>query len=131
MGTRATASSSPPGDPSAPLRERASEYPDVDEGTACTQSSFKTGGRAFLFVGMQGGRHKAMFKLRESLPGAEQLAARDPDRFQVGKGGWVTARFTSQAPLPKKVWRAWLDESHALMAGDSPKPPRKRPARKA
>ena len=50
-------------DPTEPIRLKASQYPDVDEGTACTQSSFKTGGKSFLFIGEQGGRYKAMFKL--------------------------------------------------------------------
>ncbi|MEO0996306.1 MAG: hypothetical protein AAFX58_02200 [Pseudomonadota bacterium] len=50
-------------DPTEAMRQRASRYPGVDEGTSCTQSSFKTGGKAFLFVGEQGGRYKAMFKL--------------------------------------------------------------------
>ena len=54
-------------DPTAPIRKMASEFPEVDEGTACTQSSFKTAGKAFLFAGMQGGRFKLMFKLEKSL----------------------------------------------------------------
>ena len=54
-------------DPTDPIRLKASRYPMVDEGTACTQSSFKAGKKAFLFIGMQGGRYKAMFKLKESM----------------------------------------------------------------
>ena len=116
-------------DPTEAMRLRASGYPGVDQGTACTQSSFKAGKRAFLFVGMQGGRYKAMFKLGRSLPAAAKLAASHPDRFDVGKTAWVTARFTAEEPLPKKLWSAWLDESYALSVGAS-RPP-KRPARKA
>lgn len=99
-------------DPTLPIREQASEYPDVDEGTSCTQSSFKTGGKAFLFVGEQGGRFKAMFKLADSRGEAERFAADAPDDFQVGKGVWVTARFTAAQPLPTELWRRWLDESY-------------------
>ena len=33
-------------DPTEAIRLRASDYPDVDEGTSCTQSSFKAGGKA-------------------------------------------------------------------------------------
>ena len=109
-------------DPTEPIRLEASRYPDVDEGTACTQSSFKTGGKAFLFIGMQGGRYKAMFKLKESLAEATKLAAKDPDDIQVGS--WVTARFTAEKPLPKRVWKKWLDESYELSR------PKKKPAKR-
>ena len=39
-------------DPTDPIRLRASRYSGVDEGTACTQSSFKAGKKAFLYIGM-------------------------------------------------------------------------------
>ena len=38
-------------DPTEAMRLRASGYPGVDQGTACTQSSFKAGKGAFLFIG--------------------------------------------------------------------------------
>ena len=101
-------------DPTEPIRMKASQYPEVDKGTACTQSSFKAGKQAFLFIGPQGGRFKAMFKLDRSLPQAEHLAAKRSDRFQVGSNGWVTARFTAEEPLPASVWRKWLKESYNL-----------------
>ncbi|MEM9404187.1 MAG: MmcQ/YjbR family DNA-binding protein [Pseudomonadota bacterium] len=101
-------------DPTEEIRVKASQYPDVDEGTSCTQSSFKTGGKAFLFIGEQGGRYKAMFKLKASRAEAESLAKERPEDFQVGSGVWVTARFANDHPLPKTLWRKWLDESYAL-----------------
>jgi len=101
-------------DPTEPIRVYASEYPDVDEGTSCTQSSFKTGGTAFLFIGEQGGRYKSMFKLKASREQAEELARKSPKDFQVGSGVWVTARFSEDAPLPKRIWKKWLDESYEL-----------------
>ena len=101
-------------DPTEPIRLKASQYPHVDEGTSCTQSSFKTGGTAFLFIGEQGGRYKAMFKLKESKTEAANLAKKEPENFQAGSGVWVTARFSSEKPLPKKLWQKWLDESYAL-----------------
>lgn len=101
-------------DPTEAIRLKASQYPDVDKGTACTQMSFKACGKGFLYIGEQGGRYKAMFKLKDSIPEAETLAAKAPEDFQVGKGGYVTARFTAQMPMPKKLWAKWLDESYAL-----------------
>ncbi|MEO1029031.1 MAG: MmcQ/YjbR family DNA-binding protein [Pseudomonadota bacterium] len=101
-------------DATEPIRQRASEYPNVDEGTSCTQSSFKTGGKAFLFIGEQGGRHKAMFKLKASRDEAARMAAKAPKDFQIGKGVWITARFSDDAPLSDEIWKRWLDESYEL-----------------
>ena len=102
--------------PDRPDSAEGERYPGVDQGTACTQSSFKAGKKSFLFVGMQGGRYKAMFKLQQSMPEARKLAKKNPDLFQAQKGdtGWVTARFTPEEPMPKALWQKWLDESYAL-----------------
>jgi len=115
-------------DPTEPIRLRASRYPDVDKGTACTQSAFKTNKKAFLYIGMQGGRYKAMFKLEKSKSEAANLAVKQPDRFDVGSTVWVTARFTAEEPMPKKLWEKWLDESYELSR--SPAKPKKPSARK-
>jgi len=101
-------------DPTEVIRLKASQYPNVDEGTSCTQSSFKTGGKSFLFIGEQGGRYKAMFKLKESNAEAAKIAKKQPKDFQVGSGIWVTARFSADKPLPKRLWKKWLDESYSL-----------------
>ncbi len=101
-------------DPTEAMRLQASQYPGVDEGTACTQSAFRTGKQAFLYVGMQGGRYKAMFKLDKSRAEASRLAAREPDRFQVGSTSWVTARFSAEQPMPRTLWKKWLDESYGI-----------------
>ena len=112
-------------DPTDPIRLKASRYPGVDEGTACTQSSFKAGKRSFLFIGMQGGRYKAMFKLQKSMLEAARLAEKNPDCYEVGKSGWVVARFTAEKPIPKKIWEKWLDESYAFsLAAGTTKTPR-------
>ena len=109
-------------DPTVPICLKASKYPGVDEGTSCTQSSFKAGKKAFLYIGMQGGRYKAMFKLKASMTAAAELAEKDPDLYQVGSTAWVTARFTAEKPMPKKLWEKWLDESYELStAGGSGK----------
>ncbi|CAM2065319.1 MmcQ/YjbR family DNA-binding protein [Sulfidibacter corallicola] len=103
-------------DPTGPIRQKASDYPGVVEGTSCTQSSFKVGKKAFLYIGMQGGRYKAMFKLQDSIPEAAELAETDPTSYEVGKFGWVTARFSADDPMPKTLWEKWLDESYAQSA---------------
>ncbi len=105
-----------PKDPTEPMRLMASRFPEVAEGTACTQSSFKVGKTSFFFVGMQGGRYKLMFKLKQSLPEATRLAKKSPEDYGVGSTGWVSARFTAEKPIPKKIWAAWLKESYELSA---------------
>jgi hypothetical protein len=118
-------------DPTESLRKRAASFPDVIEGASCNQTSFKTSKASFLFVGpgAKGIGFKAMFKLSESLGQASDLAAREPDRFEAGSSGWVTARFTSEKPLPESIWEPWLTESHDLACKSGAKT-RKKPVRK-
>ena len=103
-------------DPTDPIRKKASKYPAVAEGTSCTQSSFKAGKGSFLFVGPgpKGEGYKAMFKLERSIPQAKKLAEKQPDRFEVGSGAWVTTRFSAEEPLPRTIWEKWLQESYDL-----------------
>lgn len=108
-------------DPTIEICEFAESLPDVDPGTACTQRSFKVNKKAFLFIGPQGGRFKAMFKLDKSMDQAEELAANDPDHFEVGKTGWVTARFSSDKPIGKRIWKKWIKESYELCSTSTKK----------
>ena len=119
-------------DPTDPIRLRASRYSGVDEGTACTQSSFKAGKKAFLYIGMQGGRYKAMFKLQTSMAEATKMAEKHPDRYEVGSSGWVTTRFTVDEPMPKRLWEKWLDESYqqSVAAGTVSKSAKKKTSSK-
>lgn len=118
-------------DPTDPIRRKAGRYAGVDEGKACTQTSFKSGKKAFLYVGMAKGRHKAMFCLRQSIPEATNLARMDPDRFEVGSMGWVTARFTADDPMPRALWQRWLEESYQLSQAAGGTTTSRKPIRKA
>lgn len=103
-------------DPTDPIRKQAAKFPGVAKGTSCNQSSFKAGKGSFLYIGpgAKGQGFKAMFKLKGSMPDVKKLATKDPERFEVGSTGWVTARFTAEKPLPKSIWDKWLKESYAL-----------------
>jgi len=101
-------------DPTIPIRAKARTYPGVVEGTSCNQTSFKIGKKAFLFIGMQGGRYKAMFKLKASRSDAVALAEKHPDNYGVGSNIWITTRFTAEEPIPDETWQKWLDESYEL-----------------
>ena len=106
-------------DPTDPIRQMATEFPEVAKGTSCTQSSFKAGRGTFLFIGPgpKGKGYKAMFKLNRSMDDARALAAEQPARFEVGSTGWVTTRFTDDEPLPQSIWEPWLRESYEVTVG--------------
>ncbi|MEL6610489.1 MAG: hypothetical protein AAFQ53_00215 [Bacteroidota bacterium] len=55
-----------------------------------------------------------MFRLADSMPEAQDLAATSPNRFEVGSSGWVTVRFSAQEPVESSLWRRWLSESYDL-----------------
>ena len=103
-------------DPTEPIREKAASFPDVAKGTSCNQNSFKAGKGSFLFIGpgAKGQGFKAMFKLDGSMSQARELAKEQPERFEVGKTGWVTVRFSNEKPLQKYIWEKWLKESYAV-----------------
>ena len=107
-----------PKDPTEAMRRMAADFPAVVAGTSCSQDSFKTKRGAFLFIGPgpKGVGFKAMFKLERSRAQAEGLAAEQPERFELGTGQWVVARFSAEKPLPKTLWSKWLKESYALMS---------------
>lgn len=108
-------------DPTEVIRKKAVTFPAVDKGASCSQSSFKAGKKAFLYIGpgAKGQGFKAMFKLERSMEQAETLALKEPDRFEVGSTGWVTTRFTAEKPLARTVWEKWLKESYELAAGSA------------
>lgn len=106
-------------DPTDAIRRVAVTFPDVAEGASCNQSAFKVGKGTFLFIGPgpKGQGFKAMFKLNASMPQALKLSSESPDRFEVGSTGWVTARFTAEEPLPRRIWGKWLAESYDVTCG--------------
>ncbi|MEM7236066.1 MAG: hypothetical protein AAF517_28125 [Planctomycetota bacterium] len=119
-------------DPTEALCAMAAEFPEVDSGTSCNQSAFKTKKVAFLYVGpgAKGEGFKAMFKLDGSRDQAAKLAKEQPDRFALGVGQWVTVRFTAEKPLPKSIWSKWLKESYELSCGGTKKKTAKKAATK-
>lgn len=108
------------GDPLTALKKAAAALPNTVVGTSCNQTSYKTGKKAFLYVGpgTKNIGYKAMFKLEASLEAARDLAKTEPERFELGVGNWVTTRFSAEEPLPKTIWSTWLRESHAGATGN-------------
>lgn len=98
------------------LRPIAMRYPEAEEGIACKGTAiecttFKARNKAFLFVGAK----EIRLKLQASLAEAAKLAAKDPERYQAGKIGWVTMRLHPGDALPIDVLERWIDESYRLL----------------
>ena len=95
------------------LRSLATGLPETTEGTSCVNRAFKVRKKNFLFLGEKGDAIRVMVKLTHSLSDAAALS--DP-RVEVGKTGWVTCRFTADAPLPDDLLEAWVMESFRALA---------------
>jgi len=99
--------------PMQAIRRLALSYPEVEEGTSCRRTSFKARNKAFLFMGSTDESYDVMLKLKDSLPEAKKLAAKQSAHYKAGAGGWVTARFTL---TPPPQLERWIDENYRLLA---------------
>lgn len=99
------------------LRKRALRLPGVAEGSSCTNRAFRVGNKAFAYLGMKKAGCYLMVKLGDSLAEATRMQKAHPDRYQVGKHGWVTVRLPSGASWPKGLLEGWIEESHRAFAG--------------
>lgn len=98
------------------IRAHAMTFPDTVEGSSCVNRAFKAGGKNFAFLGEKDDRCTLRLKLDESIPDLEARAALDPERWQVGKGGWVLLTFPpTDAPKVAEL-RGWITESFRLLA---------------
>ena len=99
------------------LRKSAMQHDDVEEGIACKGSviqsaTFKVRGKAFLFL--RPGR--VMVKLEASRAEAVKHAAKSPDRYKIGAGGWATVTYTESRDVSLPMLRRWIEESYRLFA---------------
>ena len=97
------------------LRKVAMRYPEVQETVVCTKAAFKARNKAFLFIGTDDTCYNTMLKLRESLPEAAKLAAKEPKSYGVGGHGWVSATFNHDDSPPPGLLERWIDESYRLL----------------
>ena len=96
------------------LRKFALRLPQSEEGVACEGTALesrtiKTQSKAFLFLRST----EARLKLGKSLKEATKLAAKEPEKYRVGAGGWVLVKF-DDATDPLDVLQRWVAESHGL-----------------
>ena len=100
------------------LRSVALGHPGAEEGIACQgtaleSSAFRARKKTFLFMG----KSDARLKLAASQPEAQKLAKTDPDHYRIGALGWVTVKYSQDAPLPVELLTRWIDESYRTVAG--------------
>lgn len=108
------------------LDKLAHAHPDVTEAIACKGTSiealtYNVRKKAFLFVMARDGALQLRFKLGESLPEMQKLAASDPAAFEAGKIGWCKASFPDSKPPEQKLLKRWIDESYAQFAPARPR----------
>jgi hypothetical protein len=101
--------------PMQALRRIAMRLPEAQEGMVCQKAAFKAGNKAFFFMGMDDTSYNTMLKLRDSLPEATKLAAKQSDRYGVGAHGWVSATFDHGQSPPPDLFERWIDESYRLL----------------
>src|SRR5262249_21237923 len=99
------------------LRKIALRYPEAEEGIACKGTALecltvKVRDKAFLFLGKSALR----LKLGGSLPEAAKLAAKQPDHYRAGGGGWVKVVMGAGNSPPLDMLARWIDESYRLLA---------------
>jgi predicted DNA-binding protein (MmcQ/YjbR family) len=102
---------------SVALRRWAMAEPGVTEdvackGTALESTSYKLGGRAFLFVQRKSGALVLRLKLAASADAAVRAGG------TAGAHGWVT--LTVPASEPAAALQGWVHESRELVAGAKP-----------
>ncbi len=103
---------------SSQLEKIAEALADVEvgvacEGTALESRTYKTRGKAFLFVRPVDARLK-VDGAREEVARA---AAKAPDACSIGAGGWVHLRLQADGLPALSAIARWIAESHALVAG--------------
>lgn len=82
------------------------------KGTALESTTFKLGGKAFLFVQPKNGSFIVRLKLQRSLPKAKRRG------YEAGANGWVKITFASEDP--PAVLSTWVDESRCTVAETTP-----------
>jgi len=98
------------------LRVRALDYPDAVEEFPWGERVIKVRGKIFVFLNRGDSGIAVTAKLRASHGEAMMMPFVKPTGYNLGRAGWVTARFEPGEPLPLSLLLAWVDESYRLVA---------------
>ncbi len=97
------------------IRTHALSLPEASEGTSCVNRAFRAGGKNFAFVGEKNDETNMRLKLADSIPEISEKAKSDPDRWQVGKGGWTMLKLDPDNPPNSEDLHRWVTESFRLL----------------
>jgi predicted DNA-binding protein (MmcQ/YjbR family) len=98
------------------LRRFALSYPSAYEDFPWGETVIKVAKKVFLFLGTASDGLHLSVKLPQSASLALSLPFASPTGYNLGKSGWVTARFGSRDNPPLPVLRQWIDESYRAVA---------------
>jgi predicted DNA-binding protein (MmcQ/YjbR family) len=98
------------------LRTKALEYPETTEDFPWGHRALKVKGKAFIFMGGEGGVFSFSVKLKDSLADALEMGDVEPTHYGLGKHGWVTATVNPGRDAPTETFVKWVDESYRLVA---------------
>jgi len=110
---------SPAGPPSAielALRALALGWPETHEEFPWGERALKVNGKIFCLLGTGESGFFFTVKLPESAAMATAQPWASPTRYNLGKSGWISARFAPGASIPEALLRDWLDESYRAVA---------------
>ncbi|HYH98280.1 MmcQ/YjbR family DNA-binding protein [Hyalangium sp.] len=98
------------------LRDLALGYPGAHEDMPWGHRALKVKGKAFLFMGHEGGGLGLSVKLPQSNSAALMMPFATPTGYGLGKSGWVSASFAKGEKPPMEMLRQWVDESYRAVA---------------
>ena len=100
----------------AALRKAALTFPEATEDHPWGESAFKVRGKVFLFLSHKEDHLSLSMKLPSAAAFALDLSFTEPTGYGLGRSGWVTATFTSEADVPLPLLFDWLEESFRAIA---------------
>ena len=98
------------------IRAHAMTHPEAEEGSSCVNRAFKAGGKNFAFLGEKEDQVRLRLKLDASIADLEKRAKNDPERWQIGKGGWTLLIFPADDAPKEAELQRWVTESFRLLA---------------
>ncbi len=98
------------------LRKFALSYPGAYEDFPWGERVIKVAKKIFLTLGVvSDGLHMSV-KLPQSATLALSLPFASPMGYNLGRSGWVTARFGLREEPPLPILQQWIDESYRAVA---------------
>ncbi|WP_437274396.1 MmcQ/YjbR family DNA-binding protein [Sorangium sp. So ce375] len=98
------------------LRDAALAYPEAVEEFPWGDRVVKVRGKIFVFLNSHEGKLRVTAKLPQSGEAALMLPFAEPSRYNLGKSGWVTARFGPKDRVPEAMMLEWIEESYRAVA---------------